>query len=94
VTGWNWTLDDAFRVGRRVVNLLRVFNLAHGLSAEDERPSKRYGSVPVDGPAQGKDIMAQWPAMVANYYRRMGWDEKTGRPLPKTLEELGLGEFV
>jgi aldehyde:ferredoxin oxidoreductase len=94
VTGWNWTLDDAFTVGRRVVNLLRVFNFAHGLKVEEERPSKRYGSVPVDGPAQGKDIMAEWPSMVANYYRRMGWHEETGRPLPKTLEELGLGEYV
>jgi aldehyde:ferredoxin oxidoreductase len=93
-TGWNWSLDDVFALGKRIVNLLRVFNFRHGMKAEDERPSKRYGSVPVDGPAQGKDIMAKWPWMVREYYRLMGWDETTGKPLPATLEKLGLGELV
>jgi aldehyde:ferredoxin oxidoreductase len=94
VTGWNWSLDDAFTVGKRTVNLLRVFNFRHGMKAEDERPSKRYGSVPVDGPAQGKDITAKWSWMVQNYYRLMGWDENTGKPLPETLEMLDLGELT
>ena len=94
VTGWNWSLDDAFTAGKRIVNLLRVFNLRHGMEMEDERPSKRYGSVPVDGPNQGKDIMTRWTWMVQNYYRLMGWDEKTGTPLPETLRKLGLDELI
>ena len=94
VTGWNWSLDDAFTVGKRIVNLLRVFTFRHGMKAGDERPSKRYGSVPVDGPAQGKDIMAKWPSMVQDYYRLMGWDEKTGIPVPETLENLGLHDLI
>jgi aldehyde:ferredoxin oxidoreductase len=93
VTGWNWTLEDAFIVGRRIVNLLRIFNFRHGMKVEDERPSARYGSVPVDGPAQGKNIMEKWPVMVENYYRLMGWDPKTGKPTPETLEKLGLKEI-
>lgn len=94
VTGWNWTLQDAFTVGRRIVNLLRVFNFRHGMKIEDEKPSKRYGSIPVDGPAQGRNIMEKWPEMVQNYYRLMGWDPETGKPLPETLEKLGLKELV
>lgn len=94
VTGWGWSLQDAFTAGRRIVNLLRVFNLRHGMDVSDEKPSKRYGSVPVDGPNQGKDIMAKWPEMVRTYYRGMGWDENTGRPLPETLKTLGLEEIV
>ena len=94
VTGWNWTLEDAFTLGRRIINLLRVFNFRHGMKIEDERPSKRYGSIPVDGPAQGKNIMEKWPEMVQNYYRLMGWDPKTGKPLQETLEKLGLKELI
>jgi aldehyde:ferredoxin oxidoreductase len=94
VTGWNWTLEDAFTTGRRIVNLLRVFNFRHGLKIEEERPSKRYGSVPVDGPAQGKDIMAKWDWYQTTYYTLMGWDPKTGKPLPETLEKLGLKDLV
>jgi aldehyde:ferredoxin oxidoreductase len=94
VTGWNWTLEDAFTAGRRIVNLLRVFNFRHGLKIEDERPSKRYGSVPIDGPAQGKDIMAKWDWYRETYYGLMGWDPKTGKPLPETLEKLGLKDLI
>ncbi len=94
VTGWNWTLEDAFTVGRRIINLLRVFNIRHGMKIGDEKPSRRYGSIPVDGPTQGKNIMEKWPWMVENYYRLMGWDPQTGKPLPETLEKLGLKEII
>jgi aldehyde:ferredoxin oxidoreductase len=90
VTGWNWMLDDAFRVGLRIVNLLRVFNLEHGMKPEDERPSTRYGSTPAGGPAQGKSIIEKWDVMVKNYYELMGWDSETGKPLPETLKRLEL----
>lgn len=93
-TGFDWRLEDAFTLGRKIVNQLRVFNLRHGMRIEDERPSKRYGSIPVDGPAKDKDIMAQWPMMVENYYTLMGWDAKTGKPLSETLERLGLKELI
>ncbi len=94
VTGWEMTLEDAFTVGRRIVNQLRVFNFRHGMKIEDERPSKRYGSIPVDGPAEGKDIMSKWEWMLENYYTQMGWDPKTGKPLPETLKKLGLEELI
>ena len=94
VTGWNWTLDDAFAAGLRIVNLLRVFNLNHGMKIEDERPSARYGSIPAGGPAQGKNIMEKWDMMVKNYYEHMGWDSETGKPLPETLKKLGLESVI
>jgi aldehyde:ferredoxin oxidoreductase len=94
VTGWDLSLDDVFTVGLRVVNQLRVFNFRHGMRKEDERPSKRYGSVPIDGPAKGRDIMEKWALMLEVYYTEMGWDPTTGKPLPQTLERLGLGDLV
>ena len=93
-TGWNWGLEDTFTLGRRIINLLRVFNFKHGLKIEDERPSVRYGSIPVDGPATGVNIMEKWDLIAENYYRLMGWDPKTGKPLPETLEKLDLKEVV
>ncbi|MBU2227487.1 MAG: aldehyde ferredoxin oxidoreductase C-terminal domain-containing protein, partial [Proteobacteria bacterium] len=94
VTGWELTLDDAFTIGRRVINQLRMFNFRHGMKKEDERPSKRYGSVPIDGPAQGKNIMEKWNSMLENYYKSMGWNTETGKPLPETLRNLGLPELI
>jgi aldehyde:ferredoxin oxidoreductase len=94
VTGWEWSLDDLFVVGKRIVNLLRAFNFRHGMTTRDEWPSKRYGSVPVDGPNQGKDVMAEWQFMLRNYYQSMGWDENTGKPLPETLRKLSLEDLI
>lgn len=34
VTGWDFTLEKGMEIGRRTVNLLKVFNLRHGITAE------------------------------------------------------------
>ena len=93
VTGWGLTLEDVFLTGRRIVNQLRMFNLRHGLTKDRERPSKRYGSKPVDGPAAAHEFSAHWPQMLEDYYAHMGWDEN-GVPLAETLVELGLEELI
>ena len=73
--------------GKRIVNLLRVFNLRRGISSELDYPSTRYGSIPADGPAQGKSIMPYWQDMLCNYYKHMGWYTETWKPLPDTLKK-------
>jgi aldehyde:ferredoxin oxidoreductase len=89
-TGWEFTRDDAYRFGRRVGALFRCFNLRCGIGPELERPSKRYGSVPVDGPAKGQAIEKHWEHMLDVWYAGMGYDRKTGRPTPETLKALDL----
>jgi len=93
ITGWDYTTADAVETGLRIVNLMRMFNFRHGLSKEIEGPSERYSSTPIDGPAQGKDIRIHWDTIRDNYYQQMGWDVETGKPLPETLEKLGLGDL-
>ena len=55
-----------------------------------EVPSYRYGSTPHDGPAAGQAVSAQWDKMVDTWYKEVGYDRKTGKPLPQTLKDLGL----
>jgi aldehyde:ferredoxin oxidoreductase len=50
--------------------------------------------VPVDGPQAGKAIFPHWEALRSNYYKNMGWDPETGKPLPETLEKLGLKHLI
>jgi aldehyde:ferredoxin oxidoreductase len=71
-TGWDITPAEAMETGRRVMNLLRAFNLKRGLTPDKEHGSKRYRSIPVDGPAAGVSLASQWEEMRANYYRLMG----------------------
>jgi len=93
-TGWDFTKEEANQQGHRIANLLRVFNLRHGIGTDVEYPSPRYGSTPVDGPAKGKGIMPHWEYMLDNYYKQMGWDRASGRPLPETLKSLGLEDII
>lgn len=93
-TGWDYDLQEMLDAGRRIINTLRIFNIRHGLTKEIEAPSLRYASVPIDGPAEGKSIMPHWEALRSNYYKNMGWDPETGKPLSETLEKLGLSNRI
>jgi aldehyde:ferredoxin oxidoreductase len=89
-TGWTYTPDEAMRFGRRTAAINRAVALRCGLGPELEHPSARYGSTPVDGPAKGQAIAEQWEQMLAVWYAEVGYDRKTGKPLPATLRALGL----
>lgn len=93
-TGFDLSVPEILKTGRRIVNTLRVFNIKNGLTSGMEIPSTRYGSTPVDGPAKGIGIMKHWDLMREIYYRLMGWDVDTGKPLPKTLRDLGLEDLI
>jgi aldehyde:ferredoxin oxidoreductase len=74
--------------------LLRAFNIRHGHTPESERPSPRYGSCQTDGPIVAESVMPHWEGMIDRYYKGMGWDRKTGKPLPATLRRVGLDEII
>ena len=74
--------------------MFRLFNLRCGIGVDQERPSERYWSTPVDGPAAGKSAQENWETMVSTYYETAGWDRETGKPLPETLQQLGLEHLI
>jgi aldehyde:ferredoxin oxidoreductase len=94
VTGWQLDVAEALKIGQRAINQLRVFNFRHGLDPRLEAPSRRYGSAPVDGPAEGRGIAEHFEGMRRSYWQKMGWDAETGKPLPETLQLLGLGDLA
>jgi aldehyde:ferredoxin oxidoreductase len=89
-TGWTFTVDEALRFGRRTAAINRATALRCGHTGALEYPSTRYGSTPVDGPAKGQAIREQWETMLDTWYATVGYDRKTGKPLPATLKALGL----
>ncbi len=93
-TNFDLSIPEIIKTGKRIVNTLRVFNIKNGLTPAMEVPSDRYGSTPVDGPATGIGIMKYWDLIREVYYRLMGWDPDTGRPLPKTLKDLGIEDLI
>jgi aldehyde:ferredoxin oxidoreductase len=94
VTGWDYSISEVERMGLIAANLLKAFNIRHGITKELDYPSPRYGSASSEGYAKGRSALTHWDEMLQNYYRQMGWDENTGVPLPETLQSLGLGHIA
>ncbi len=94
VTGWDYDKDEAMQMGKRVATLFRAFNIRRGIGPELEKPSVRYGSIPVDGPAQGQNVMEHWDHMREVWYDLVGYDIQTGKPKPETLRKYGLDHII
>ena len=81
--------DYLWRVGERIFNLERMFNVREGFSSKDDVFPKRLTNEPLPaGPSAGQIFEAE--ALLADYYRVRGWDAKTGIPTKEKLNELGL----
>lgn len=92
ITGADYSIEDCLNVGRRVINLLRMFNKREGMSREADSFSPRLGQSPVDGPGKGQSLAPTFEKVRAAYYRAMQWD-RNGIPTRKTLKNLNL-EFT
>jgi len=94
-TGWDYSPDELKEVGERVMQLERAFNVRHGLTpVNDYDIPKRLVEAPKDGRAAGLSVAPHLRWMIDEYYRLMGWDVTTGKPLRKTLEQVGLAEVA
>jgi len=89
VTGWDFTWQEAADVGQRALSLMRAFNVRHGHTREHNSVSPRLLEAPCEGLAKGLSIGPVLDQMLDAYYELNGWD-KEGRPLPETLQKLGL----
>lgn len=87
-TGADFTVDEFLRAGERIFNLERMFLLKAGFTADDDTLPKRMLEEPLpEGPAKGHVV--ELSAMLPEFYRLRGWDEK-GVPTAEKLAELGL----
>jgi aldehyde:ferredoxin oxidoreductase len=93
--GWDdMDVREAFKVGERVANLMRIVYARRGFRKSDELDvSPRHLATTAEGTGSERGIAEYLPAMVDDYYRQMGWDVDTGLPTPQTLERLGMDEF-
>ena len=94
-TGWDYTREELFEVGERLMQLERSFNVRHGLEpADDWTVPDRLVSAPDGGPGKGISIKPYLEGMVKEYHRLMGWDAKTGKPWRSVLERVGLNDVI
>ena len=86
VTGLDISPQSAQRVGERVVNLERRFNLRCSVG-QDCLPPRWVEEPMPEGPAQGQVCLLE--RMLPEYYGLRGWDSR-GAPTAEKLAEMGL----
>jgi aldehyde:ferredoxin oxidoreductase len=92
VTGWEgMSREEGYEIGERVANLMQAFSVARGHTpASDLDIGGRWLEAPPSGLGKGMSLAPHLKDMIRDYYREMGWDPETGKPLPDTLARLGL----
>jgi len=77
-TGQHAGADILMKTGNRIWDLVRRFNLAHGLDTRtDTLPPRFVKEALPDGPAKGHRISeADMAVMIQEYYQLRGWDKK------------------
>ena len=91
-TGFECDEKEFMKIGERIWNLERLFNLRAGFTRKDDTLPPRLLKEPIKtGPSKGE--IEELDKMLDDYYRVRGWD-KDGVPTKEKLEELGLSELV
>jgi aldehyde:ferredoxin oxidoreductase len=95
VTGLAFTPEDVTKVGERVNNLARAFNVREGFKRADDTLPERLMTEPLQsGASKGQMISKEdLNRMLDEYYTVRAWDLNTGVPTRKKLVELNL-EYV
>ncbi len=86
---------DLDKVGERIWNLVRLFNLAAGFTAADDTLSEKITKRALEnGPHEGRTLPPETlEELKTFYYRQRGWDQD-GRPKEAKLRELGLTDTM
>lgn len=88
ITGLTFTGEDLMKMGERIWNLERLFNIREGFGKRDDVLPRRFLKTPLpEGGSRGRTVFLD--KMLREYYHLRGWDNR-GVPLERKLEELDL----
>jgi aldehyde:ferredoxin oxidoreductase len=83
-TGWDFSWEEAMRVGRRILTLRQAFNAREGLTPDKFELPKRIRAT----------AKTDFATLRAGYFNEMGWDVDSGKPSPEVLDELGVADLT
>jgi aldehyde:ferredoxin oxidoreductase len=95
MTGLELDLEEYLRIGERISNLRRLFNVREGFTREHDTLPWRVMHEPIkEGPSEGHIVSPEeLQRMLDDYYDKRGWDAE-GRPSSEKLEELGIAQMA
>ena len=92
--GWSYDGDHYMRIGERIQTIRQLFNIKHGYKPSAVKlPDRMLGIPPLtSGPLKGVTLRNR--EQVSSHWKSFGWDEKTGIPLPETIQKLGIDALM
>ena len=92
--GWSYDGDHYMRIGERIQTIRQLFNIKHGYKPSAVKlPDRMLGIPPLtSGPLKGVTLRNR--EQVSAHWKSFGWDEKTGIPLPETVQKLGIDALM
>ncbi len=96
VTGLTFTPEEVEKVGERLNNLAKAFNVREGFTRADDTFPERLMTEPLKAGASKGQLISRddLKKMLDEYYLERGWDVETGVPTRAKLDELGLGSVA
>ncbi|NLM30748.1 MAG: aldehyde ferredoxin oxidoreductase family protein [Methanomicrobiales archaeon] len=88
VTGYRIDAGEVLRIGERIWNMQRIFNMRAGCTREDDTLPPRLLKEPLTEGAPKGRVWEREP-LLDEYYSIRGWDRE-GRPTPERLSDLGI----
>ncbi len=91
ITGIGYTEADFLKVGERIFNTEKMFNVREGFDIKDDVLPERFFKEPLSyGAGKGKVLTKEgfYRKLLHNYYIERGWDPKTSIPTKSKLKEL------
>ncbi|GAA0177073.1 aldehyde ferredoxin oxidoreductase family protein [Clostridium sediminicola] len=86
--GWDCSDEEILKIGERIWNLEKMWNLKAGFTKADDTLPPRLLNEPLpEGPAKG--MVNQLDIMLSEYYKGRGWGEDS-IPTKEKLEELSI----
>lgn len=91
ITGWQTTWYELMKLGKRTINMARIFNLREGFTADNDIIPEVFFTDFTEGPMKDKGALKRSDFEEAKKlrYELMGWD-KDGKPGRAKLVELDL----
>ncbi|WP_292366120.1 MULTISPECIES: aldehyde ferredoxin oxidoreductase family protein [unclassified Methanoculleus] len=90
VTGYDLDAGEVLRIGERIWNMQKIFNLKAGCTRENDTLPPRLIHDPLTEGAPKGRVWEREP-LLDEYYLARGWDRE-GRPTPEKLRDLGIGQ--
>ena len=87
-TGINYTISGLQKIGERIWNLERLYNIREGIDGTQDTLPSRFLKDPLkEGSSSGQVV--DLDKMLVEYYQTRGWNEE-GVPTSSKLDDLGL----